>query len=73
MLQNTIDQYDTSFATERFSSMAPVINTIVKGIVMANDRKIWVEHGMSLRYEWGRNVLYSMKIEGKKISLLIRT
>ena len=45
---------------------APVINAIVKGMVMAIDRTILVEHGMSLSYDWARNVLYSMEREGKK-------
>ena len=42
---------------------AAVINAIAKGIVIANDRALLVEHGgyLSLSYDWGRNVLYRME------------
>ena len=49
----------------------PVINAVVKGIVMAIDRTILVEHGMSLSYDWVRNVLYSMGREGKKMRFIV--
>ena len=54
---------------------APVINAIAKGIVMANDRTISVEHGgyLSLSYDWGRNVLYRMAKEGKKMAMRMAT
>ena len=54
---------------------APVINAIAKGIVMANDRTILVEHGgyLSLSYDWGRNVLYRMAREGKKMAMRMAT
>ena len=38
---------------------------------MANDRTILVEHGTSLSYDWGRNVLYSMEREGKKMRFMV--
>ena len=52
-----------------------VINAIAKGIVMANDRSILVEHGgyLSLSYDWGRNILYQMEREGKKMAVRIAT
>ena len=48
-----------------------VINAIARGIVMANDRTILVEHGgyLSLSYDWGRDVLYRMEREGKKMTM----
>ena len=54
---------------------AAVINAIAKGIVMANDRTILVEHGgyLSLSYDWGRNVLYCMEREGKKMTMRMAT
>ena len=54
---------------------AAVINAIAKGIVMANDRTILVEHGgyLSLSYDWGRNVLYHMDREGKKMTMRMAT
>ena len=47
---------------------APVINAIVKGIVMTNDRTILVEHGgyQSLSYDWGRNVLCNMERKSRQ-------
>ena len=50
---------------------APVINTFVKGMVMAIDSTILVEHGMSLSYDWVRNVLYSMEREGTKMRFIV--
>ena len=50
---------------------APVINTIVKEMVMAIDRTILVEHGTSLSYDWVRNVLYSMEGEGRKMRFIV--
>ena len=54
---------------------AAVINAIAKGIVTANDRTILVEHGgyLSLSHDWGRNVLYRMEREGKKMAVRIAT
>ena len=49
----------------------PVINAILKGMVMAIDRTILVEHGMSLSYDWVRNVLYSMEREGTKMRFIV--
>ena len=42
---------------------------------MANDRTILVEHGgyLSLSNDWGRNVLYRMEREGKKMAVRIAT
>lgn len=50
---------------------AAVINTIAKGIVMANDRTILVKHGgyLSLSHDWARNVLYRMETEGKQMAV----
>ena len=50
---------------------APVINTFVKGMVMAIDCTILVEHGTSLSYDWVRNVLYSMEREGTKMRFIV--
>ena len=47
---------------------APVIDVIVKGMVMAIDCTILIEYGMSLSYDWARNVFYSMEKEGKTLS-----
>ena len=46
-----------------------VINSVAKGIIVANDRSILLEHGgyLSLDITWGRNVLYRMEKEGKKM------
>ena len=54
---------------------ASVINAIAKGIVMANDRTKLVEHRvyLSLSYDWGRNVLYRMEREGKKMTMRMAT
>ena len=48
-----------------------MVNAIAKGIVMANDHTILVEHGgyLSLSYDWGRKVLYRMEREGKKVKV----
>ena len=42
---------------------------------MANDRTILVEHRsyLSLSYDWGRNVLYRMEREGKKMTMRMAT
>ena len=50
---------------------APLINAIVKGIVIAIDRTILVEHGMSLSYDWVRNVRYSMEREERKMRFIL--
>ena len=54
---------------------AVVINAIDKGIVIANDRTLLVEHGgyLSLSFDWGRNVLCRMEREGKKMAVRIAT
>ena len=54
---------------------AAVISAIAKGIVMANDRTILVEHGryLSLTYDWGRNVLYCMERKGKEMTMRMAT
>ncbi|KAK2557492.1 Cilia- and flagella-associated protein 91 [Acropora cervicornis] len=54
---------------------AAVISAIAKGIVMANDRTILVEHGryLSLTYDWGRNVLYCMDRKGKEMTMRMAT
>ncbi|CAH3135996.1 unnamed protein product [Porites lobata] len=54
---------------------AVVINAIDKGIVIANDRTLLVEHGgyLSLSFAWGRNVLCRMEREGKKMAVRIAT
>ncbi|PFX11883.1 Pogo transposable element with KRAB domain [Stylophora pistillata] len=54
---------------------AAVINVFAKGIVMANDSTILVEHGgyLSLSYDWGRNVFYRMQREGKKMTMRMAT
>ena len=48
---------------------AGVVNSIAKGVVCANDRSILVENGgyLFLSRDWGRNVLYRMEKEGKKM------
>ena len=49
---------------------ATVINVIAKGIVMANDCTILVEHGgyLSLSYDWAKAVLNRIEKEGKKMT-----
>ena len=49
---------------------ASVINSIAKGVVIANDRSILIEYGgyLSLNSDWGKNVLYRMEKEGKKMT-----
>ena len=49
---------------------ASVINSIAKGVVIANDHSILIEYGgyLSLNSEWGKNVLYRMEKEGKKMT-----
>ena len=49
---------------------ASVINSIAKGVVIANDRSILIEHGgyLSFNSDWGKNVLYRMEKEGKKMT-----
>ena len=46
----------------------PVITNIAKGIIEANDRTILVENGgyLTLNDQWGRNVLYRIRKDGKK-------
>ena len=48
---------------------AQVINSVAKGIVEANDRSILIENGgyLTLNMQWGRNILYRMEKEGKKM------
>ena len=49
---------------------AGIINSIAKGVIRANDRSILVENGgyLSLNHQWGRNVLYRLDKDGKKMS-----
>ena len=48
---------------------AAIINSVATGVIMANDRTILVENGgyLSLNHQWGRNVLYRLDKEGKKM------
>ena len=48
---------------------AEVINSIDKGFVITNDRSLLIENGgyVSLSHLWGRNVLYRIEHEGKKM------
>ena len=48
---------------------AEVINSVPKGFIIANDLSLLIESGgyISLSYQWGRNVLYRMEQEGKKM------
>ena len=54
---------------------AAMINAVAKGIVMASDRTILVEHRgyLGVSRDWGRNVLYRMEREGKKMAVRIAT
>ena len=45
---------------------APVINTFVKGMVMAIDRTILVEHGMSLSYDELETSFTAWREKGRK-------
>lgn len=45
-----------------------VVNSIAKGIVMAHDRSILVEHGGFLTLSLKRKILYKMEIKGKKMA-----
>ena len=49
-----------------------IVNSVAKGIIQANDRSILIENGgyLSLNQQWGRNVLYRMEKEGKKMCKL---
>ena len=49
---------------------ASVINSIAKGVVIANYRSILIEYGgyLSLNSDWGKTVLYRMEKEGKKMT-----
>ena len=49
---------------------ASVSNSLAKGVVNANDRRILIEYGgyLSLNSDWGKNVLYRMEKEGKKMT-----
>ena len=46
-----------------------VINSVAKGFIIANDQSFLIENGgyISLSHQWGRNVLYRMEQEGKKM------
>ena len=46
-----------------------VNNSVARRIVEANDRSILIENGgyLTLNQQWGRNVLYRMEKEGKKM------
>ena len=48
---------------------AAVINSVAKGFIEANDSSILMENGgyFSLNEQWGRNVLYRMEKENKKM------
>ena len=48
---------------------AEVINSVAKGFTIANDQSLLIESGgyISLSHEWGRNVLYRMDQEDKKM------
>ena len=54
---------------------ASVINSIAKGVVIANDRSILIEYGgyLSLNSDWGKNVLYRMEKEGQKMTRICAT
>ena len=47
-----------------------VINSVARGIVEANDRSILIENGgyLTLNRQWGRNVLYRIEKDGKKMT-----
>ena len=43
---------------------AEVINSVAKGLIIANDRSLLIENGVyiwSLSHEWGRNILYRIE------------
>ena len=48
---------------------AEVISSVAKGLIIANDRSLLIENGgyISISHQWGRNVLYWMEQEGKKM------
>ena len=48
---------------------AEVINSVVKGFIITNDRSLLIENGsyISLSHQWGRNAMYRMEQEGKKM------
>ena len=47
-----------------------VINSVAKGIIEANDRSILIENGgyLTLNTQWGRNVLYRIEKDEKKMT-----
>ena len=48
---------------------AEVINSVAKGFIIANYRPLLIENAgyISLSHQWGRNFLYRMEQEGKKM------
>ena len=46
-----------------------VLNAVAKGIVMANDRSLFLEYGghISLNNDWARKILYKMECESRKM------
>ena len=58
-----------SSSVKRVPVSTQIVNSVAKGIIQANDRSILIENGgyLSLNQQWGRNVLYRMEKEGKKM------
>ena len=74
LMQKTIETIQT-LRLKGAPVSATVVSAIAKGIVMANDRTILVEHGgyLSLSYDWAKAVLYRMEKEGKKMTRRMAT
>ena len=54
---------------------ASVINSVAKGIILANDSSLLTENGgpISLSNDWARNILYRMDKEGRKMTRRMAT
>ena len=54
---------------------ASVINSVDKGIILANDSSLLTENGgpISLSNDWARNILYCMDKEGRKMTRRMAT
>ena len=73
-MQKTIETFQT-LRLKGAPVTATVKNAVAKGIVMANDHTILVEHGgyLSLIYDWAKAVLNRMEKEGKKMTRRMAT
>ena len=69
LIKKPIDMMISNLRLKGAPVTAAIINSVAKGIIKANDRPILVENGgyLCLNHQWGRNLLYRLVKDGKKM------